>query len=70
MPSAPEDQLLTLADVARLLQLSERSIYRLVASGELPGFKPGGGAWRFRRADVDAWIDAQVNVSTGKDEQP
>lgn len=59
--SRPDDgEFLTIAEVASLLKLSERTIYRLAASGGLPGFKPGGGTWRFRRADIDAWADGQV----------
>jgi len=58
----PEEQLLTISDVALLLKISERSVYRLVGAGKLPGFKPGGGAWRFRRADVEAWIDDEVRA--------
>lgn len=50
---------LTVADVAALLQLSEKSVYRLAQRGELPGFK-AGGSWRFRRQDIDAWAVALV----------
>lgn len=60
MPEEPVHQLLTITDVARLLLVSERTVYRLVGSGQLPGFKPGGGAWRFRKSDVDRWMDEQV----------
>lgn len=58
------DPMLAISDVARMLKISERSVYRLVRSRKLPGFKPGGGAWRFRRADIDAWIDAQVQAGS------
>lgn len=43
---------LTLKQLADHLQLSERTIYRLLGRGELPGFKVGGH-WRFRWAVVD-----------------
>jgi excisionase family DNA binding protein len=45
-------EVLTLKQLAEHLQLSERTIYRLLERGELPGFKVGGH-WRFRRAVVD-----------------
>jgi hypothetical protein len=32
----------------------------MAQNGELPGFKVCG-QWRFRRTDVDAWIDAQTH---------
>ena len=56
---------LTVADVAALLKLSEKTVYRLAQRGELPGFK-AGGSWRFRRRDVDAWAAALVRKHGGK----
>ncbi len=50
---------LTLKQLADHLQLSERTIYRLLGRGELPGFKVGGH-WRFRRAVVDYWLDLRM----------
>jgi PTS system nitrogen regulatory IIA component len=52
-------EVLTLKQLAEHLQLSERTIYRLLERGELPGFKVGGH-WRFRRAVVDYWLDLRV----------
>jgi len=52
-------EVLTLKQLAEHLQLSERTIYRLLGRGELPGFKVGGH-WRFRRAVVDYWLDLRV----------
>jgi nitrogen PTS system EIIA component len=51
---------LTLKQLAEHLQLSERTIYRLLGRGELPGFKVGG-SWRFRRSVVDYWLDLRMN---------
>ncbi len=50
---------LTLKQLAEHLQLSERTIFRLLGRGELPGFKVGGH-WRFRRAVVDYWMDLRM----------
>ena len=52
------DQALTVKDVALLLQVDEKTVYRLTQKGELPGFKVAG-AWRFKRADMDAWVELQ-----------
>lgn len=49
---------MTLPEVAQYLRLSEKTAYRLAADGTLPGFKIGG-SWRFRKADIDAWIEAR-----------
>ena len=50
---------MTIKEVAELLKASERTLYRLVRSGCLPAFKLGG-MWRFRRSDIDAWIERQI----------
>lgn len=55
----PVPEYLTVADVAALLKLSEKTVYRLAQRGELPGFKAGGSR-RFRRRDIDAWAEALV----------
>ena len=49
------DEIMTLREVAEYLKVAEKTAYRLVADGKLPGFKVGG-AWRFRRADMEKWI--------------
>ena len=52
------DQILTLKEVATYLKLAEKTAYRLASEGKLPGFKVGG-SWRFKREDLDAWIEKQ-----------
>ncbi|AQP36673.1 MULTISPECIES: methylation-associated defense system helix-turn-helix domain-containing protein MAD1 [Vibrio] len=49
------DQILTLKEVAAYLKLAEKTAYRLASEGKLPGFKVGG-SWRFKREDLEAWI--------------
>ena len=53
------DEILTIRDVAALLKIGEKTAYTMAQSGNLPGFKVRG-QWRFRRADLDAWICQQV----------
>lgn len=52
------DQILTLKELATYLKLAEKTAYRLAADGKLPGFKVGG-SWRFKREDLEVWIDSQ-----------
>lgn len=52
------DEILTLKEVAAYLKLAEKTAYRLAADGLLPGFKVGG-SWRFRKSQLDRWIDEQ-----------
>lgn len=42
---------MTIREVAEYLKLTEKTAYRLVSEGLLPGFKVGG-SWRFRRDKI------------------
>ena len=55
--STPSDDKLTepLREVAKYLKIKDRTIYRLVAKREIPGFKVGG-SWRFRKSEIDQWV--------------
>jgi excisionase family DNA binding protein len=50
--------LLTVADLAKLLNTSQRSIYRFHASGKLPRPLRLGQQPRWVRAEIEAWIAA------------
>lgn len=54
------DPILTIKDVADYLKVNERTIYRLAASGELPGFKVGN-SWRFKQSELEHYISSQHN---------
>lgn len=54
------DTILTIKDVAEYLKVNERTIYRLAASGELPGFKVGN-SWRFKQSKLEEYIAEQHN---------
>jgi excisionase family DNA binding protein len=51
------DQILTVKEVAEYLKVNERTIYRLATEKKIPAFRVGT-SWRFRRAEVDSWINA------------
>ncbi len=55
----------TVADVARLLQCTGAYVSRIAAEGILPAFKLGN-RWRFRRDDVRAYIDREVDAIEAK----
>ena len=59
------DQAMTVRDVAIYLNVDEKTVYRLVKRGDLPGFKVAG-AWRFKRSDLDCWIDLQKTAARTK----
>ncbi len=48
--------IMTLGEVAQYLRLGERTIYKLVRDGEIPGRKIGR-AWRFSRQKLDLWLE-------------
>ena len=50
--------MLTLKEVAAYLKLAEKTAYRLASEGKLPGFKVGG-SWRFKREELELWIECQ-----------
>lgn len=63
------DEILTLPEVAQLLRIAEKTVYTMAQKGELPAFKVGV-QWRFRRTDLNAWIDAKTRRSDVKHEDP
>jgi excisionase family DNA binding protein len=42
------DEIMDIRSAAKYLQIKERTLYRLVGEGEIPGIKVGG-QWRFSR---------------------
>ncbi len=48
--------LLTAADVARLLRISERTLWRKVSAGEVIAPLRIGGTTRWNRAGLEAWV--------------
>jgi excisionase family DNA binding protein len=53
---------LTTEEVLAYLKVTPRTIYRLIRSGELPAVRIGR-QYRFRRADLDGWLDRQRTTS-------
>lgn len=54
---------LTVRQLATLLQMVPRTVYRLCDQGRLPGRKIGH-AWRFHRGLIDAWVRGEVVIPT------
>lgn len=48
----------SLEQVAKMLDVSERTVIRQIKAGKLKGFKVGK-SWRFRADAVEAYIDGQ-----------
>ena len=56
---------LTVKQVAELLNVNERTVYRMANRGDLPGFKVAG-SWRFKSSDLEEWIDLQKRAAADR----
>lgn len=52
--------LMNVQEVAGLLRISDRSVWRLVASGDLPAPIALGRSRRWPRAQIEAWVAAKA----------
>src|SRR5690349_2694758 len=53
-----DETFLTTEEVLEYLQVNLRTIYRLIKAGKIPAVRVGR-QWRFRKRDIDAWLDGQ-----------
>lgn len=53
MPETPD--VLTIDQLARYLQITRSTLYKLVQAGRVPG-KKVGRQWRFQRDAIDKWL--------------
>ncbi len=51
-------EIMTIDELSDYLKLKIKTAYHLTAKGDIPGFKVGG-AWRFRKSEIDRWISKQ-----------
>jgi excisionase family DNA binding protein len=54
---------LTTEDVVAYLNVTPRTIYRLIRTGELPAIRVGH-QWRIRQSDLDEWLSRQRAVAS------
>jgi len=55
------ENILTIREVAELLKINEKTVYKLAADAKIPGFKVGG-SWRFDGVTIAKWIDGGAAV--------
>lgn len=53
-----DDAFLTTEEVLEYLQVNLRTVYRLIKAGKIPAVRVGR-QWRFRKRDIDAWLESQ-----------
>src|SRR4030095_16650645 len=58
IPGMIDETFLTTEEVLEYLQVNLRTVYRLIKAGKIPAVRVGR-QWRFRKRDIDAWLDTQ-----------
>jgi excisionase family DNA binding protein len=53
-----DESFMTTEEVLEYLQVNLRTVYRLIKAGRIPAVRVGR-QWRFRKQDLDAWLDTQ-----------
>jgi len=53
-----DDSFLTTEEVLEYLNVNLRTVYRLIKAGSIPAIRVGR-QWRFRKRDLDKWLDSQ-----------
>jgi len=64
IPEKPE--ILTVQEVAQFLRVSERTVYDWATAGTIPCGKLGT-TWRFKRSEVEKWVNQHLSAPTKKD---
>lgn len=68
MNTMQEDlKLLTLEAAAEILQVSKRTLLRMIQKKEVPAFKVGG-QWRIRESQFRKWVEHKENGLSGLEE--
>ena len=60
-----DETFLTTEEVLEYLQVNLRTVYRLIKAGKIPAVRVGR-QWRFRKRDIDAWLDIQRGPRTAR----
>jgi excisionase family DNA binding protein len=53
-----DESFLTTEEVLDYLQVNLRTVYRLIKAGKIPAVRVGR-QWRFRKRDIDTWLETQ-----------
>lgn len=53
---------MTLEELAEYLKMAKRTLYGYAREGKIPAIKIGA-AWRFRREEIDRWLDEQQRLT-------
>jgi PTS system nitrogen regulatory IIA component len=61
-PIAPNrfEPLLTPADAGLYLGVHQKTAIKMAREGSIPALRVGEKHWRFRRTDLESWVEQQV----------
>jgi len=54
------EELLTLEELAKYLKISKHTLYKMLEKRKIPAFKVAN-QWRFKKSDIDKWLETQRN---------
>ena len=60
------ERMLKTREVAEILGLSKQTVTKMARKKVLPAYRIGG-EWRFRKEEVDKWLEARKNEGGGND---
>jgi len=58
-----DEELLTTAEVAKILRVSDKTVLRIIEAGQLPAVRVGK-RWRVSRADLQEYLSRQRKPPT------
>ena len=53
------DEILTVKEVCKLLQVHQSTVYKLIKEGRIPAFRIGSD-WRFQKEGIVRWMAEQT----------
>jgi len=62
-PSLLEDQFINMAFITRLTGLTDKWFYKLIKDGEFPKPTKFGRSSRWRKSEVEAWLQSRIEES-------
>lgn len=59
------NELLTVAQAAKYLKVSDKTVRRLISDNKLLAAKVGNRSWRIKESDIEAYLQAHSNGKKG-----
>jgi DNA (cytosine-5)-methyltransferase 1 len=64
-----ENEIFTIAQTAEYLQVSEKTVRRLIKFGQITASKVGERNWRIRKQDIEEYLAKNSNKEMTTDEE-